>query len=139
MKSFILILCTIIVFSFAILGCKGKTGQTSKTGTTADSEAALDDQAEGYQPSQRRVLSEFQSVWNEAHGDKADIENQWRLVGTEVGSIRPDKKAKTATVNIRFTYVRGNKAQKTKSADFLFHEVAGSWTIDSETAQYPIK
>lgn len=136
MRTFFIILIAIAFVSISVTGCKSKAGQTSKP--AKDSLAQYDDTGDGSQPTQRKVVAEFQKVWNEVHGDKADIENQWRLVGTEVGSIRPDKKNKTATVNIKFTYVQGKKAQKTKSADFLFHEVAGSWTIDHETAQYPI-
>ncbi len=138
MKTIVLVICTVMVFSFAVSGCKSKAEQTSKSKATVDNQAESDDQAEGYQPTKRRIISEFQQVWNEVHGANVNNSNYWRLVGTEVGSIRADEKAKSATVNIKFTYKPGSKQERTKSADFLFHEIAGSWTIDHDTAKYPI-
>jgi len=137
MKPIVIMIVAVLVLSLAVYGCKGKTDQASSTKVEAAGEAT-GESVSGYQPAKQLIIDEFQQVWFGIHGAKGEKGNNWLLVKSEVGAIRADEAAKTATVSIKFTYKPGTKAQRTKTADFLFHELGGSWTIDKDTAKYPI-
>jgi type II secretory pathway pseudopilin PulG len=138
MKAIIIMSIAVILLSLTAYGCKGKAKQIPNANQATQSQSAEQSEANGYQPSKQVIVEEFQKVWFDTYGTKAEKGNRWRLDNTEVGAIRVDEKAKTATVSIKFIYTPGKKAQRTKTADFLFHEIGGSWTIDKETAKYPI-
>lgn len=124
------VLLVLIMFS-----CKNKKEKTPEVKT--DNSEMADMSGNPNEPGKRLIIEEFNEIWYSVHGHK-DTGKNWMLINAEVGSIRAEKDAKTATVNIKFTYTPGSKPQRTKSADFMFQKIEGLWEIDKTTAKFPI-